>query len=724
MSENKDNITTKDTEWTGKHAAETDRTARHMAADDTPENKKSGRTGRIIIALLVLIAVASYFAVPSVHEWVNNVVDMFKTGNFDDMREFIAQYGKWAMAISFFLMIFQSIAAPLPAFFITLTNANLFGWWQGCILSWASAMAGAAVILSVALKLLASIPSEDLYNAATSLAEVTFVILGMLTLLSVAMGAGVKGAAMVGTLLALSVAILAITASLSVLCGLAATGTLWTAVGALSALIAVLGLFAAVVGAIPGASLAVLMLSAAFLAIGVSVILAAVGFSIFVSSLALLGTVAPGIALSIAEAMDTLGKAVEENGANAGLALLALVAAAIGFGVALGIAGTGALAAAAGIGVLIVAVAAAFAIISYALSTFQDVDFEAIGTGIVGGIVNGIIGGISSAASTLRDVGSSIVSFITGGMDNSTETIETSARKLSKAAIDPMDEISTETEKKAEETSNVWTDAFGENGTISNTVNDFVDTIQEKAGDGMGLFADALGVGAEGGSEAFSGNLDLNDAIQNTLGGMNGDASDYLSQFTDMMGGGAIDATSLFNGGFDVSTAGETEMTGLLDQVSSSDLGGISLTKATEGKSGMESGLKGTDALGRGAANNLVSGVRSVDVSGPGRGAGSGIVSGMIAGLNALAPSVYARAAEIARNAANQAKAGAQVNSPSKITIPVGEGIAEGIMVGMSNMAAHVNAAGKDLGRNASLAVQAAGSTLDLIDWFSHNKSP
>ena len=75
---------------------------------------------------------------------------MFQTGNFDDMHAFIAQYGKWAMAISFFLMVFQSIAAPLPAFFITLTNANLFGWWQGCILSWSSAMAGAAVCFWIA----------------------------------------------------------------------------------------------------------------------------------------------------------------------------------------------------------------------------------------------------------------------------------------------------------------------------------------------------------------------------------------------------------------------------------------------------------------------------------------------------------------------------------------------------------------------------------------------
>ena len=114
------------------------------------KTKKSVWAGRIAIVVIAVICVIAYFAVPSVHEWVNSVLEMFRTGNFDDMREFISKYGKWAMLISALLMIFQSIAAPLPAFFITLTNANLFGWWQGCILSWASSMAGAALCFWIA----------------------------------------------------------------------------------------------------------------------------------------------------------------------------------------------------------------------------------------------------------------------------------------------------------------------------------------------------------------------------------------------------------------------------------------------------------------------------------------------------------------------------------------------------------------------------------------------
>ena len=115
------------------------------------ENKKKSS----IVKKLALVGVAValllvYLFVPAVNTLINDIVRMFQTGNFSSMRAFIAQYGAWAMLVSSLLMIFQSLAAPLPAFFITLTNANLFGWWQGCILSFVSSMAGAALCFYIA----------------------------------------------------------------------------------------------------------------------------------------------------------------------------------------------------------------------------------------------------------------------------------------------------------------------------------------------------------------------------------------------------------------------------------------------------------------------------------------------------------------------------------------------------------------------------------------------
>lgn len=115
-----------------------------------PASKKSVWIQRGILVAAILVLVAVYFFVPAVHEWVGSVFAMFATGDFSAASEFMAQYGPAAAVVSFLLMVFQSVIAPLPAFLITIANANLFGWWQGAILSWASAMAGAALCFWIA----------------------------------------------------------------------------------------------------------------------------------------------------------------------------------------------------------------------------------------------------------------------------------------------------------------------------------------------------------------------------------------------------------------------------------------------------------------------------------------------------------------------------------------------------------------------------------------------
>lgn len=112
-------------------------------------NKKSW-TGKIIVIVLIVAAIGAYYFIPSVNRTMNNIVKMFASGDFTVVREFVASYGVYAVLVSFALMILQSIAAPLPAFLITFANASLFGWWEGAILSWSSAMAGAAVCFFIA----------------------------------------------------------------------------------------------------------------------------------------------------------------------------------------------------------------------------------------------------------------------------------------------------------------------------------------------------------------------------------------------------------------------------------------------------------------------------------------------------------------------------------------------------------------------------------------------
>ena len=105
---------------------------------------------KILLIGFFVICFVIYYFVPAVNQFINNIIRMFASGDFESVKNFVESYGPYAMAVSFFMMIFQSVAAPLPAFLITFANAALFGWWQGAILSWTSAMAGAAVCFYIA----------------------------------------------------------------------------------------------------------------------------------------------------------------------------------------------------------------------------------------------------------------------------------------------------------------------------------------------------------------------------------------------------------------------------------------------------------------------------------------------------------------------------------------------------------------------------------------------
>ena len=105
---------------------------------------------KVILLIIIIACILIYIFVPKVNSTINDIFKMFATGDFQVVKEFVAQYGAYAMAVSFLLMILQSVIAPLPAFLITFANANLFGWWQGAILSWSSAMVGAAVCFYIA----------------------------------------------------------------------------------------------------------------------------------------------------------------------------------------------------------------------------------------------------------------------------------------------------------------------------------------------------------------------------------------------------------------------------------------------------------------------------------------------------------------------------------------------------------------------------------------------
>lgn len=104
-----------------------------------------------VSTLIILVAlIGVYLFVPSVNSKVNQMIFYLSSMNLDMIKEYILSFGIWAPITSFLLMMLQSVLAPIPAFLITLSNAAIFGWIKGALLSWSSAMAGAVLCFFIA----------------------------------------------------------------------------------------------------------------------------------------------------------------------------------------------------------------------------------------------------------------------------------------------------------------------------------------------------------------------------------------------------------------------------------------------------------------------------------------------------------------------------------------------------------------------------------------------
>lgn len=116
----------------------------------TAKGLSKAAKARIALIAVLVLAIICYFAIPAFNSKVNGIIMIFSSMSVDNVIGFIRSYGVYAVIISFLLMVFQSVAAPLPAFLITFANAAIWGWWKGAILSWSSAMVGAIVCFYIA----------------------------------------------------------------------------------------------------------------------------------------------------------------------------------------------------------------------------------------------------------------------------------------------------------------------------------------------------------------------------------------------------------------------------------------------------------------------------------------------------------------------------------------------------------------------------------------------
>jgi uncharacterized membrane protein YdjX (TVP38/TMEM64 family) len=100
------------------------------------------------------VAALAYAALPAVRHGVDDAVRALAASDphaaVEAVRAWALGFGALAPLASAALMVLQAVVAPLPAFVVTFANGLLFGWAWGALLSWSSAMAGAALCFWIA----------------------------------------------------------------------------------------------------------------------------------------------------------------------------------------------------------------------------------------------------------------------------------------------------------------------------------------------------------------------------------------------------------------------------------------------------------------------------------------------------------------------------------------------------------------------------------------------
>lgn len=100
----------------------------------------------LTIRFLSIIGIFSlYYLVPELQKFCKDVLEILRSANIEEMKNFLISYGIWMPIMSILIMIFQSLFPFIPGMIITLANSWLFGWQLGALYSWIGALLGAII---------------------------------------------------------------------------------------------------------------------------------------------------------------------------------------------------------------------------------------------------------------------------------------------------------------------------------------------------------------------------------------------------------------------------------------------------------------------------------------------------------------------------------------------------------------------------------------------------
>lgn len=91
------------------------------------------RTKKIFILFISLSILSLLYFI--LKDSIDNIGTLLTTGSVTDVSSLIKSWGIAAPLLSILLMIFQSLAFPIPAFLITGANGAIFGFFGGLVVS-------------------------------------------------------------------------------------------------------------------------------------------------------------------------------------------------------------------------------------------------------------------------------------------------------------------------------------------------------------------------------------------------------------------------------------------------------------------------------------------------------------------------------------------------------------------------------------------------------------
>jgi uncharacterized membrane protein YdjX (TVP38/TMEM64 family) len=111
------------------------------------------RLTTFLAASVAALALGFYLGLPELSREVNTALALVARADITPLRDYLLGFGAWAVVVSALLQFVTSILAPLPSFVLSFTNALVFGFWWGLLLTWTTALAAAAVCFGLARKL-------------------------------------------------------------------------------------------------------------------------------------------------------------------------------------------------------------------------------------------------------------------------------------------------------------------------------------------------------------------------------------------------------------------------------------------------------------------------------------------------------------------------------------------------------------------------------------------